>query len=215
MSDVQQLLTMIETELPRDEWAVWPGGRAGAIESALIDAVLSIQANYGSEHNGVRGAVNRYVTALGPDPVANDLQRLADFNPETLQMLLNDQMISGRTKASAIQDAAQSLVSVGVVAADDLEGTNSEHKKAYTKVHGLGAVTWEYFCMLLGTPGVKADTWIVAAVGRAVQRQVSPQEAREIVIAAAQALDENPTNLDHALWAHERSRAVEAKVESV
>lgn len=55
MSDVQQLLTIIETELPRDEWAVWPGGRASAIEAALIDAVFSIQANYGSEHNGARG----------------------------------------------------------------------------------------------------------------------------------------------------------------
>ncbi|MBG6226533.1 hypothetical protein IWX63_003132 [Arthrobacter sp. CAN_A2] len=84
MSDVQQLLTMIDTELPREEWAVWPGGRVGAVESALIDAVLSIQANYGSEHNGVRRAVNRYVASLGPNSDANDLQRLADFDSETL-----------------------------------------------------------------------------------------------------------------------------------
>lgn len=170
MSDVQQLLTMIETELPRDEWAVWPGGRAGAIEAALIDAVLSIQANYGSEHNGVRGAVNRYVAAVAPDSVPNDLRRLTALDAVELQGLLNDQMISGRTKASAIQEAARNLVSVGVVAAENLEGTNLTHKTAYTKVHGLGAVTWEYFCMLLGTPGVKADTWIVAAVSRAIGR---------------------------------------------
>lgn len=122
-------------------------------------------------------------------------------------------MISGRTKASAIQEAAQNLVSVGVVAAQDLEGTNLDHKEAYTKVHGLGAVTWEYFCMLLGTPGVKADTWIVAAVSRALGRQVSPQEARQIVIGAAEALETNPTELDHALWTYERSRTVEDVVD--
>ncbi|WP_247828239.1 hypothetical protein [Arthrobacter antioxidans] len=209
MRDVDHLLALIETELPRDKWAAWPGGRAGAIESALIDAVLSIQATYGSEHNGVRGAGKRYVASLEPDSDANDLQRLADFDSEMLQELLNDQMISGRTKASAIQEAARNLADVGVVAAEDLEGTNPDHKKAYMKVHGLGAVTWEYFCMLLGMPGVKADTWIVAAVSRALGRQVAPQEARHIVIEAARALETNPTELDHALWAHERSRTVE------
>lgn len=94
----------------------------------------------------VGGAVSRYVAALGPNPVVNDFRRLADGDVDTLQKLLTDQMTSGRTKASAIQDAAQSLVSIGVVAADDLEGTNPEHRKAYTKVHSLGAVTWEYFC---------------------------------------------------------------------
>lgn len=214
MTDVELLQAMIAKELPREEWAVWPGGRAGAIEAALIDAVLSIQAKYGSETNGVRGSVDRYVSAVSPDSPANDLRRLAALNAVELQGLLNDQMISGRTKASAIQEAARNLVDVGVVQADDLEGANSEHKKAYTKVHGLGAVTWEYFCMLLGSPGVKADTWIVAAVSRATGRPVAPQEARQIVITAAEALKTNPTELDHALWAHERSRTVEDVVEA-
>ncbi|TYC98789.1 hypothetical protein FQ377_07155 [Arthrobacter echini] len=215
MTDVDLLQAMIEKELPREKWVVWPGGRAGAIEAALIDAVLSIQAKYGSEHNGVRGSVNRYVAAVSPGSPANDLRRLVALDAAELQGLLNDQMISGRTKASAIQEAARNLVGVGVEQADDLEGINPEHKKAYTKVHGLGSVTWEYFCMLLGTPGVKADTWIVAAVSRAVKRKASPQEAREIVIAVAEALNESPTHLDHALWAYERSRTVEVESANV
>lgn len=77
--------------------------------------------------------------------------------------------------------------------AEDAKETNAEHEEAYTKVHGLGSVTTKYFCPLLGTPGVNADAWIVAAGRRAVERKVSPPEAREIVIAAAEALNESPT----------------------
>lgn len=206
-NELEKLLEQLSNELPREKWKPWPGGRKNKIEAALIDAVLSIQANYGSEHNGVRGAVNRYANRHDADGTdLNDLTRLAEIDESELQDLLNDQMISGRSKVTAIKEAAQNLVGIGVRHAADLDAENAEHKRAYTKVHGLAAVTWEYFGMLLGKPGVKADTWICRFVERAIGRDVSPQDAKRLVMAAADRLGEDATHLDHAIWAYERQR---------
>lgn len=204
--ELKQILDLIENELPREKWKERPGGYSGQIEAAIIDAVLSIQANYGSAHNGVRGAVGRYKDAVN-DTEPNDLKRLAAYDPLELQELLNDQQISGRTKASAIIEAAGNLAQLGVQNDDDFDAANKGQKKAYTSVHGLGPVTWEYFGMLLNKPGVKADTWIIRFVERAVGRtDVSPGEAHDLVVTAADRLGVNPIELDHALWDHERRR---------
>lgn len=204
-SDVQQLVHFIETELPRDTWTPWPGGWPDQIEAALIDAVLSISAKYGTAKNGVRGAVARYRAEVGCDR-PNDLARLSDYDPEQLQVVLNNQKVSGRTKASAIVEAAKNLQALGVnvKSAADLDPRNPAHKKAYTSVHGLGPVTWEYFGMLLGKLGIKADRWIIRFVGRALCREVSAAEARSLLIEAARELNAPPTELDHAIWAYER-----------
>lgn len=205
--ELDDLLAQINGEMPREEWKPWLGGRKDKIEAALIDAVLSIQANYGSEHNGVRGAVKRYTERSADGTDLNDLSRLVEIGEDELRDLLNDQMISGRSKVSAIREAAKNLVDVGVIRAANLDAQNPEHKRAYTRVHGLGAVTWEYFGMLLGKPGVKADTWICRFVERAVGRDVSPREAKSLVMAAAGRLNADATHLDHAIWAYERQRS--------
>ncbi len=204
-NDVASLLKLIEKELPREEWKPWPGGWPDQIESALIDAVLSIRARYGSEGTGVRAAVKRYQQSIGED-APNDLARLADQEPEELQEVLNDQLTSGRTKTSAIVEAANGLVQTGVLSAAELDPMNPDQRTAYTSVHGLGSVTWDYLGMLLGKPGVKADTWITRIVSRAVGREVSSPEARNVVKAAAKELKVGATELDHALWYHERTR---------
>lgn len=202
-SDVQQLVRFITDELPRDTWAPWPGGWPDQIEAALIDAVLSISAKYGTAKNGVRGAVAHYRVAVGSDR-PNDLGTLAAYDPEQLQVVLNNQKVSGRTKASAIVEAANNLLAAGVNSAADLDPRNPAHKKAYTDVHGLGWVTWEYFGMLLGKPGIKADRWIIRFVNRALCREAPAAEARSLLIEAARELNATPTELDHAIWAYER-----------
>ena len=202
-SDIQQLVHVIEGELPRDTWTPWPGGWPDQIEAALIDAVLSISAKYGTAENGVRGAIGRYRAARGTDQ-PNDLVALATYDPEQLQTVLNNQRVSGRTKASAIVEAAGNLEAAGVKSAADLDPRNPVQKKAFTDVHGLGWVTWEYFGMLLGKPGIKADRWVVRFVSRALDREISASEARSLLIAAATGLNATPTELDHAVWAYER-----------
>lgn len=202
-TDVRQLVDFITAELPRDSWTPWPGGWPDQIEAALIDAVMSISAKYGSETNGVRGAVTSYRAAVGSER-PNDLARLANQDPEQLQAVLNDQKISGRTKASAIVEAAENLLAVGVKSAADLDPHSSDQKKAYTNVHGLGWVTWEYFGMLLGKPDIKADRWVVRFVSRALDRELTAAEAKALLIGAAAELESTPTELDHAIWALER-----------
>ena len=162
----------------------------------------------------MRGAVGRYREAVGGGQL-NDLARLAKFSPGDLQEVLhNHQNTSGVPKAKAIVDAAQALVAVGVNRAEDV--VPSEHGRAYTSVYGLGKVTWEYLTMLLGHPGIKADTWITRWVSEAVHAdsRLSSKEARDLLAAAASGLGigwDDPaqptlTQLDHAIWKVARGR---------
>lgn len=77
--DLNRLLTTINDELPKETWKPFRGGWPGQIEAALIDAVLSIRATYGSESNGVRIAVARYrVGELCKRLLAADPERFSD-----------------------------------------------------------------------------------------------------------------------------------------
>lgn len=210
-NDVDVLQTAIEEKLPQP-WSEWPGGYPDEIEIALLDAVLSIQAAYGQRHNGVRGATARYRESVGGGPL-DDLTRLAGYDAESLAGILqNDQQTSGRSKASAAVEAASNLVTAGVTHAADLDP--DAHKRAYTSVHGLGKVTWEYFTMLLGKPGVKADTWVTRWVSEQVGRSLNPTEAGALVREVAGRLDNasgaaSPllTRLDHQIWLTARGRS--------
>lgn len=145
---VESLVAAIEDDLPKP-WTVWPGGWPNEVEAALIDAVLSIRACYGGPQSGVRGAVRRYRQALGEGATLDSLDRLAAYAPKDLEDVLGvRQKTSGVTKAQAIVNAAQSLMEAGVRHSSDVEP--EAHKRAYTRVHGLGSVTWEYFTMLIG-----------------------------------------------------------------
>ncbi len=79
-------------------------------------------------------------------------------------------------------------------------------KHAYTNVMGLDPVTFEYFSMLLGIPGVKADTMIIRYVNTALraagQETVTGSVARILIIEAFITLrkGETLTHFEHALW---------------
>ncbi len=210
-----RLLRAYVTEHLGDELVEWPGGRPGEIEVALVDAVMSIRARYGRPARaqgdvvlaptGVHRAVAGFRRIRGAAPL-NDLRELAALDTVQLQSALGNQKTGGVLKAEAIVQAAEALAAVGVVKADDLQPADKAQKRAYTSVRGLGWVTWEYFGMLLGCPGVKADRWVIQAVEKAVGRRVSPREARDIVLATAADMGQDPTRLEHALWAFERTR---------
>ncbi|KUG53409.1 hypothetical protein AVL62_01005 [Serinicoccus chungangensis] len=208
--DVMTLQRAIDTELPRP-WTEWPGGWPDEVEAALLDAVLSIRARYGREETGVRGAVERYRQEVNGGRL-DDLPRLASFDADRLaEVLRNEQRASGRPKAQAIVEAARSLVDAGLRSAVDLD--LETHKRAYTRVHGLGWITWEYFTMLLGQPGAKADTWVVRWVSQQLNRDVSSKEARSLLGEVATQLSDGETNspralltrLDHQIWRTARS----------
>lgn len=199
------MLDHITAELPAD-WATWPGGWPGQIEAALLDAVLSIRARYGQEHTGVRGAVERWRSHRGKN--LDDLGALAGGDPDALQSVLkNEQTLPGGVrKVEAIHRAAAALMAAGVRHAAELDVQDPEHRAAYLGVPGLGPVTWNYLGMLLGVDGIKADTWILRFMRRALGRPCTPTEADALLRAAAAQLGVKATMLDYAIWNHKRRR---------
>lgn len=198
-TDLQIIVAAAET-IPTTGY---PGGWPDEIEAALIDAVLSIQARYGTPHTGVRAATARYRAGVGT--VLDDLTRLATAEPAALADLLrNHQRTGGRLKAAAIVEAADNLVTAGVRHAAHLAPTDTRHRRAYVRVRGLGPITWDYLLMNLGHPGVKADTWILRWIHSTLHRPVNAAHARRLIIDAAEDLEVSPTTLDHAIWAHAR-----------
>lgn len=84
-----------------------------------------------------------------------------------------------------------------------------KYRRAYVAVRGLGTVTWDYLCMLLGVDGVKADVWVVRFVSRALRDDTGdssrdPAYCGELLRLAAAQLQVPATKLDHAVWAQMR-----------
>ena len=217
-ADVQVLDGAVR-ELLKDGWVPWPGGYPDDLELGLIDAVFSIRARYGhtatNNHpaTGVPAVVHRWRKYRGDNPP--DLHRLANADPEQLASVLqNSTVTAGRTKTSAVSEAASNLIEAEILTSVDLREYRADAKRAYVRVRGLSWVTFSYFCMLLGVPDVKADTWITRFVGQSVGRDVSAHEAYDLLHGVADGLaqadnDEWPrtaSELDHAVWAATRAR---------
>lgn len=183
----------------------WPGGWPGEIEAALLDAVFSVRARYGSRTNrtGVFGAVMRWRDQH--EAPVNDLRRLAAADETELRQTTNNGRLSGRSKAAVVIDAAGALVEIGVVHAEDLPARMAEARAAYLSVKGCGPVTWSYFRMLLGFEDVKPDTWVMRFVQDAVHGAVSTEVASRLVHEVAELMGVSATTLDHAIWRYQRS----------
>lgn len=206
--DVDRLLASIDSRVGQ-AIPEWPGGWPGQIEAALLDAVFSIQARYGGPTTGVRAVVTRWRDHRG-GPI-DDLSKLAAADPEDVAGIVHSRArASQRLKAAIVVDAADALANVGLVHAADFTG-RPDQRKAYLSVRGCGPVTWTYFGMLLGVPGVKADTWIVRFVQDALGRSVTPTEAEALVSEAAAELRVPDSQLDHAIWQAARSSSRKAR----
>ena len=180
--------------------AEWPGGWPGEIEAALIDAIFSIRARYGSPNTGVRAVVNNWKKRSGRTVRADDLSVLANTEPSSfVDIVHNSSRASGRSKGEIVISAAKSLSAAGLVHANQFDGS-SKQKSAYLSVIGCGPVTWSYLGMLLGQPGVKPDSWIVRFVSAALHEPVTSPEAGRLISMLASEKDLNPTQLDHAIW---------------
>lgn len=99
----------------------WPttGGYEERVDLALINAVLTIQAQFGSQQkdgsfNGIRGAVERYRNANGGID-GGWMKTLASYEEAALIALTNRTKLNGRrAKASAIIEAAGAFVDRGL-----------------------------------------------------------------------------------------------------
>lgn len=215
-TDVVKVVDRINDKMPAGTWPVWPSGWEGDTEAALLDSVFSVRARYGGENTGVRAVVKNWRLDRGAD--RNDLRALAEFVGQEEQLftiLKNRQRLgSGPSKAAAAASAASALVGAGVRSSGDLTGSDAQ-RKAWCSVNGLGEVTWSYFQMLLGVQGVKADVMVTRFVADALGRKtVTPQQARDLVLGAAERMNVEATDLDYAIWSWQRKQPRKATQDS-
>lgn len=198
---------------PKDDWFGFPGWR-DQIEAALIDAVFSAQARYGTETTGVRAVVARW-EASQPGRSLDSLDALLGVTAREFRVILaNDQRVPGTAKdrmlkADAVREVAKALTAIGVRGSKDflkrVEDDETQLKAAFTSPPGVGPVTFSYCCMLLGHADIKADTMIRRFVADAVKRPEVPTGfARDALRTLADQLETDPIALDHAIWRWQR-----------
>ena len=121
-------------------------------------------------------------------------------------------------KAQAILQAANHVASHGIDSMEDLRAAlSNEARRAALKTSWLNIVsqssglTWDYFLMLAGEQGVKADRMVVRFVERALAANqpgsISVAFAKSVVIEGASQLGVAVSNLDHAIWRFESGRS--------
>ncbi|MBE1514285.1 hypothetical protein [Nesterenkonia halotolerans] len=203
------LLSAVDS-LPLEFFTAYRGGYPNSIGLALVDAVYSIQASYDSEHSG-KGVLNRVKQFRSDHSNAvDDLCVLADLDEDAIQKVMGEGKTSQRTKSGAVLEAARALAALEppiVRAADFTAERREDARGAYTRVHGLGKVTFTYFTMHLGVPGVKADSLLTRFVARHAYGDKSLKLSSDHVVALVnQAYESRPqiaetvTHFEHALW---------------
>ena len=125
-----------------------------------------------------------------------------------LQTVLgNKQKTGGVPKVDAIVAAAGRLAVSGARHASAIDRDSAAQRAAYCGTRGLGPVTWDYFLMLVGHDGVKADTLVIRFVVEALGRRLGSTEVSRLVKEAAMWMDISVSALDHSIWRHmSRSR---------
>lgn len=199
--------------IPTERFAIYQRGWEGQLGMALIDAVYSKQMKYTTKYG--KGLLPRLRAFKASHPqAALDLRNLSVLTEAELQDTLGKGKTNGRSKSSALLEAAQALVGLGVFTAGDYDHHIQAHRDAYLKVYGLGTVTHNYFGMLLGYPNTKPDTWIIGAVQRVanehgIEVKVDKKVATTILTETYQRtkLGATITHMDHAVWLTERERA--------
>jgi hypothetical protein len=210
-----------------------PGGWPGQSELALIDAVFSSRAVYGVAAKNGRPAtgVHRVLdhwrslrTGSPLDDLAALIQSIDGTGLESL-IEVSRQLVPGGgperlSKWAAVRSVADDLVQAGYRGSGQIveaaRGDRAkELKSTFTKTKGVAGVTFDYFLVLLGVPGVKADTMIRAFVDEALHEDVSlgggdetrvtASKAGHLVRDAAQRLGLNESDVDHAVWLHQRA----------
>lgn len=203
------LLSAVDT-LPTEFFTAYRGGYPDEIGLALVDAVYSIQASYDSEHPG-KGVLNRVKQFRSVHPNAvDDLRVLAALDEHAIQGVMGEGKTSQRSKSGAVLDAASALTELEppiVHAADFTTERLEAARRAYTRVHGLGNVTFTYFAMHLGVPGVKADSLLTRFVARHAYGDEALKPGPDQVTAlVSQAYEARPqsaetlTHFEHAIW---------------
>lgn len=223
--DVARLGQQIRDDLGDSQtWHVGTGYESLAL--CVLDSIYST----GHHYTGVVNLLNRYRQlrrAEGADPTHDSTTHLLQFmdavgGPAGFAEVTNNRWRawsrnSAPLKANAAQGAAQALQNAGITTVqaarrmltEPTAQESSPAKRAWLAVPGQrSGLTWTYFLMLAGIPGVKADRMIVRYATRVLGREVAAKGAATLVKAVADQRQLSPIQLDHAIWRFESGREV-------
>jgi hypothetical protein len=197
------------------------------LSHALIDAVYSIRSRY----TAVQRVVAGYAAATGTEcqPLAershpgfreHGLDRLLEHAGTLTGEALADALFAGsrsrtagRLKADVCIDAARRLQAAGITCIPDLieHSDDPSARHAWTGVHGLAWITWQYLCSLAGIDHLKPDVMLTRFVSETLGRHASPAETDALLACALNALlHDHPgltkRALDHTIWWFQRDQ---------
>ena len=226
-SDVRMIVERITSDVAAtpDEFVTPPG--YGHLSLALVDAVYSIRSRY----SAVKRVVAAYCKASATANRALAAQDEPGFREHGLDYFLGqvgmehgealaDRLLAGsrsrtagRLKADVCVEAARRLQAVSVTRIPDLQACarDAEVRRAWTGVHGLGWVTWQYFCSLAGVDHLKPDVMLMRFAVETLGRYVNPAETDALLSRAFEELqlsypELTKRALDHTIWLFEHSR---------
>jgi hypothetical protein len=203
--------------------SAWPSPvRLESVAQCVLNSLYST----GNRSEAVVRVLNRYRqrrSDAGADPYrdgpADLLSEIESCGgPEGFADALNNHWRAWRRttapyKTQVIYEAAQLLVAASVRDRSDLEAAlrdeavHQQLKKGWLSLPGQrSGLTWRFFLMNTGMPGIKADRMITRWTSEAIGREVTPPEAERILNAAATQLSVDSRLLDHAIWHYERRR---------
>ena len=226
-SDVRMIVERITSDvLAALGEFVTPAGY-GHLSLALVDAVYSIRSRYAAVKHVVAAYCEASHTACQPlsaraDPGFREhgldylLDQAGTLHGEMLADRLfggNRSRTAGRLKADVCVEAARRLQAVSVTSIPDLHkrANDAEVRHAWTEVHGLGWVTWQYFCSLAGIDHFKPDVMLMRFAAEALGRNVSPAETDALLSRAFEELLPSYPGLtrralDHTIWLFQRGQ---------
>lgn len=204
--------------------AGWPAATTYAsLALAVIDSLWSI----GVRYTGVRNVIARYRAFRSRDGADADHDTPADLadaidgagGPGAFaEIVANRQRTSSRggiLKAEAVRFATDVLIDASLMVPADVASAMPDQlmevRERWTAIRGQGSgLSWDYFLMLSGRPGVKADRMVRRFVADALkcdEQDISPADAHELVTEAAGLLGLGVSQLDFAIWLHQSGNA--------
>ncbi len=198
----------------------------------VLDAIFSIRSTYPSvknvvsrycEHYNVpRPKINKgeFLPPEEQEPIGEFIVRFEAMGPirfapylmASIEVLDNYQITpspKGILKTEAVYRAAKLLKKNGVEYFQDIPRirNNEDFEIKFLAIDGVGEVALSYFWMLSGDENlVKPDRWLIKFVIDALDRSVSPEEVKNLVVQAANILNVPPSLLDYGIWSFQRKQ---------
>jgi len=216
--DTDRILSELKGLGDPSTWKL-PDGYHQSVGLSILDSIWSMGVNY---HKHVVPVVCRYRAfriGEGADPEkdsADDLvsvfaraggvegfiNRIAENRQQT-------STVSGILKAEAVLLAAQGIQKLGLFTPSDVVRSQDDVENFWLKIKGQSSgISFGYFMMLLRQEGIKPDRMIVRFLEKALAREVSTDEAREMLAEVAHKLSLSQIQLDHAIWNYQRGRKI-------